>query len=193
MKDEVFIRGSLPMTKSEVRAVSLFKLELTAGGVFWDIGAGTGSVAVEAARFFWQADQEGRESCVYAIEREEKGIELIKMNQKKLVPEFSRFFPVLGSAPEILENLPAPSHVFIGGSGGKLKEIVRLVFGKNPRARVVVNAVTAESCLSSMEMIKQFSFSDYEIVQVSISRMERVGRYHMQKGQNPVYVITLQG
>lgn len=193
MRDEQFIRGNLPMTKEEVRAVSLSKLELTPGAVFWDIGAGTGSVAVEAAEFFQQIDRNGRESFVYAVERKEEGIELIEKNQKKLVPEFSRFFLIQGDAPEILENLPVPSHVFIGGTGGRLKKIVSFVFEKNPCARVVINAVTAESFLESMEIIRHSAVRFYDIVQVSVSRIEQAGKYHMHKGQNPVYVITLQG
>lgn len=193
MRDEQFIRGNLPMTKEEVRAVSLSKLELTPGAVFWDIGAGTGSVAVEAAEFFQQIDRNGRESFVYAVERKEEGIELIGKNQKKLVPEFSRFFLIQGDAPEILENLPVPSHVFIGGTGGRLKKIVGFVFEKNPCARVVINAVTAESFLESMEIIRYSAVRFYDIVQVSVSRIEQAGKYHMHKGQNPVYVITLQG
>ena len=174
------------MTKSEVRAVSLSKLELAPGSVFWDIGAGTGSVAVEAARNF------GYVGSIYAIERKTEGITLIQMNKEKLAPEFSQFHLVLGSAPEKLAELPAPSHVFIGGCGGKLKDILWVIFGKNPKARIVINAVTVETLAECMEAVSQYGFAYYEVVQVAVSRLEKMGSYHLQKAQNPVFVITVQ-
>lgn len=186
MRDQEFLRGSLPMTKSEVRAVSLSKLELAPGGVFWDIGAGTGSVAVEAARNF------DKLKSIYAIEQKAEGIQLIQKNKEKLAPEFLGFHLVMGSAPEQLEKLPAPSHVFIGGSGGKLADILQVIFKKNPKARIVINAVTIETLTKCMEAARQNSFAYYEAVQVAVSRLEAIGDYHLQKAQNPVFVITLQ-
>lgn len=203
MQDNEFIRGTLPMTKSEVRAVSLSKLALTPDAVFWDIGAGTGSVAVEAARQLAQMSRKKKKtgepaeidasSCVYAIERNQEGISLIEKNRKKLVPEYTPFFTVQGTAPEALAHLPAPTHVFIGGSGGKLHRIVRHIFTRNPRARLVVNVVTAESLALCIQLTRDFPLSMYEIVQVAVTRLEPVGGYHMQKAQNPVYVALLQG
>lgn len=229
MQDHEFIRGSLPMTKSEVRAVSLSKLELTPGAVFWDVGAGTGSVSIEAARaLMWMdkgalsaeggmqmekgalaaedgmwmektdlAAEDGAarhgKSHVYAIEKEEEGICLIEKNRKKHVPGYGAFSVIHGTAPGALEVLPAPTHVFIGGSRGELPLIVRLVLKKNPRARLVINVVTAESLFACMQLIGQFSFVAYEIIQVAVTRLEPVGPYHMQKAQNPVYIVVLQG
>lgn len=191
MRDDMFIRGSLPMTKSEVRAVSLSKLELTGGSVFWDIGAGTGSVAVEAASLLMQMGG-AEDSAVYAVEKEAEGICLIRQNRERLVPGFCNFHLVEGRAPEVLEQLPPPSHVFIGGSGGELQRIIALILRKNPKVRIVINTVTIETLTECMELIRKFGFADYEIVQVSVSRMERAGRYHLQKAQNPVYVIALK-
>ncbi len=191
MRDDMFIRGSLPMTKSEVRAVSLSKLELTRGSVFWDIGSGTGSVAVEAASLLMQTGG-AEDSAVYAVEKEAEGICLIRQNRERLVPGFCNFHLVEGRAPEALEQLPPPSHVFIGGSGGELQRIIALILRKNPKVRIVINTVTIETLTECMELIRKFGFADYEIVQVSVSRMERAGRYHLQKAQNPVYVIALK-
>ena len=129
MRDDRFIRGSLPMTKSEVRAVSLSKLELVPGAVLWDVGAGTGSVAVEAARLLGQmrdgaGAQEG--AAVYAIEKEEEGIRLIRENKARLAPDFKAFHAICGRAPAALKELPAPSQVFWrgirGGRGDRLRE-----------------------------------------------------------------------
>lgn len=190
MKDELFTRGSLPMTKSEVRAVSLSKLELVPGAVFWDVGAGTGSVSVEAARLLLRAGGQGQ---IYAVEREPEGIRLIQENKEKLAAGFLGFHVIEGEAPECLKELPSPSHVFIGGSGGRLKEILSVVFGKNRRARVVINAITPETLFQAMEASGELGVWEEEIIQVSVSRFEKRGKYHLQMGTNPVFVITLQG
>ena len=232
MRDEHFIRGSLPMTKSEVRAVSLSKLELTPGAVFWDVGAGTGSVAVEAARLLgqmggaggvstyrsetdgdgvWEARPDGdgvwkarpdggcaggarahAGAAVYAVEKEEEGIRLIRENKARLVPGFDAFHPIWGRAPEALYALPAPSHVFIGGSGGALRQIVEVVLEKNERARIVANVAALETLAQCMEIVEAFRFKEQEIVQVAAARVERMGRYHLQKAMNPVFVVTMQ-
>ena len=232
MRDEHFIRGSLPMTKSEVRAVSLSKLELTPGAVFWDVGAGTGSVAVEAARLLgqmggaggvstyrsetdgdgvwearpdgdgvWEARPDGgcaggarahAGAAVYAVEKEEEGIRLIRENKARLVPGFDAFHPIWGRAPEALYALPAPSHVFIGGSGGALRQIVEVVLEKNERARIVANVAALETLAQCMEIMEAFRFKEQEIVQVAAARVERMGRYHLQKAMNPVFVVTMQ-
>ncbi len=232
MRDEHFIRGSLPMTKSEVRAVSLSKLELTPGAVFWDVGAGTGSVTVEAARLLgqmggaggvstyrsetdgdgvWEARPDGdgvwkarpdggcaggarahAGAAVYAVEKEEEGIRLIRENKARLVPGFDAFHPIWGRAPEALYALPAPSHVFIGGSGGALRQIVEVVLEKNERARIVANVAALETLAQCMEIMEAFRFKEQEIVQVAAARVERMGRYHLQKAMNPVFVVTMQ-
>ena len=188
MRDELFARGSVPMTKAEVRAVSLSKLELERSAVLWDVGAGTGPVSVEAACLLKNLGG----GHVYAIEREEEGIRLIQENCDRFVPGWEGFHLVKGQAPQVLEELPAPSHVFIGGSGGRLMEILGAALAKNPQARIVVNSVTAETTALCLEAVSHFSFTWYEAVQVAVTRLNKVGRYHMQQSQNPVWVITLQ-
>ena len=104
------------MTKREVRAVSLSYLGLQEDSVAWDVGAGTGSVSVEMALHAWN----GR---VYAVEQKEEGIELICANAKK--NGCANLTPVSGRAPDALQELPAPTHVFVGGSGGALEQILK--------------------------------------------------------------------
>ncbi len=102
MRDEWFIRGEVPMTKSEVRAVSVEKLELSPDSVLYDIGAGTGSVSVEAAAFM-------PEGTVYAVEKKREAVELLEKNRKKFQAEQIRI--IEGAAPEALEGLEAlPMH-----------------------------------------------------------------------------------
>ena len=182
--DEEFIRGSVPMTKAEVRAVSVAKLALDKDAVVWDIGAGTGSVSVECAL----AAYEGR---VYAIEKNPEGVELIRQN--KIGFKTDNLYEIEGTAPEALAALPSPTHVFIGGSGGELKEILSLVFEKNPDAVVVINAVTLETQAEVMVCAKAFPQAAFEAVSVSVARAQPMGRYHLAAAQNPIWIYTLRG
>ena len=124
------------MTKEEVRSVSLSKLRLRRDSVVYDVGAGTGSISIECAL---AADQ-GR---VYAIEWKEDAWKLVAENRKKFGAANLEIVP--GRAPEVLKELPAPTHAFIGGSSGSLKAILRTLLRKNPQVRVVVNCITLET------------------------------------------------
>ena len=98
-----------------------------------------------------------------------------------------------GAAPDTLRDLPAPTHVFIGGSGGELKEILALVLDKNPAARIVVNTVTAETFALALDALKKLPVTDVEIVELSVSRGRKVGGYHLMTAQNPVYLFSCRG
>lgn len=172
--DEEFLRGKVPMTKEEVRAVSLSRLRLLKDSVVYDVGAGTGSVTVEAAGFC----TEGR---VYAIETNEEALELIRRNAEKFCLDNVEIVP--GMAPECMKDLPAPTHVFLGGTKGNLREIVELVRSKNPDARFVMNVITPESLAQALEF-------GGEIVQMQVSRGRKAGNYHLMTAENPVYIIT---
>lgn len=184
LEDEAFIRGKVPMTKAEIRAVSLAKLQLTKDAVLYDVGAGTGSVSIEAAR------QSGT-ICVYAIEKNPEGIELIRQNRQKF--RCDQVEVVEGYAPEALLPLDNPTHVFIGGSSGNLKEILRVVLNKNPNVRIVLNAISLETIKEAMEAMEEGLLPDAEIVQISAARSRKLGAYHMMTGQNPVYIIYAGG
>ena len=97
-----------------------------------------------------------------------------------------------GVAPEALEALEMPTHAFIGGSSGNLKEIVKLLVEKNPQVRIVINCITLETVSEALETAKEFGFEENEIVQLSAARSKAIGRYHMMMGENPIYIITLQ-
>ena len=183
IRDEEFIRGKAPMTKEEVRTVSLSKLRLTADSVCYDVGAGTGSLSVEMALRAHQGQ-------VWAIEKKEDAVELIHRNKVKFAADNLEI--VEGLAPEALKDLPAPTHAFIGGSSGNLKEIVKLLLEKNPQVRIVINCITLETVSEALETAKEFGFEENEIVQLSAARSKAIGRYHMMMGENPIYIITLQ-
>ena len=127
---------------------------------------------------------------VYAVEKKAEGIELILANKKKFMTD--NLEVIHGVAPQVLEGLEIPTHVFIGGSSGNLKEIVKLLIEKNPQVRIVINCITLETVSEALETAKEFGFEENEIVQLSAARSKAIGRYHMMMGENPIYIITLQ-
>ena len=100
---------------------------------------------------------------------------------------------ISGIAPEVLSNLPTPTHAFIGGSSGNLDEIIALLLARNPEIRIVVNAITMETVSEMMDCIKKYDLIEEDVVQVSIAKSQKVGRYHMMSGQNPITIISCKG
>lgn len=172
------------MTKSEVRSVSIAELELTEDAIVYDIGAGTGSVSIEIARA-------GEQIRVYAIEKNPEGVKLIDQNRKKFKTDGVRIKE--GLAPQALEELETPTHAFVGGSSGNLREIVQLLQRKNPDVRIVINAISLETVSEVMGLVDEGVLPDAEILQVGAARSKVLGRYHMMMGQNPVYIISAGG
>lgn len=182
--DEEFLRGSAPMTKSEVRSLSVAKLGLSRDSVAWDVGAGTGSVTIEMAL----AASEGQ---VFAVEKKPEAAALIRENCCRFgTPNVQ---VTEGTAPEALKDLPAPTHVFIGGSSGNLREILELLLEKNPKVRLVINAITLETVGEANACLKELPFTDVEITQIQAAKSKKVGSYQMMLGQNPVYIFACTG
>lgn len=181
LPDEAFDRDETPMTKSEVRAISLSKLKLTQGAIVYDIGSGSGSVSVECAL-------QARCGKVYAIEMKEKAIALTRRNAKKF--HLSNQEVIAGTAPDVLEDLPAPTHAFIGGSTGNMRGIVDCLMKKNPSVRIVVNTVTLETLAELTEISKEFDFCD--IAEISVAKPRKLGNYQLMTAQNPVFIFTFQ-
>lgn len=180
--DEEFIRTKVPMTKREVRNVSIGKLELQKDSVVYDIGAGSGSVSVEIA-------VQSPDIKVYAIEKNPEALELMEKNKQKFATDNMEI--VSGTAPLALEELPAPTHVFIGGSSGNMEQILDTVFQKNDRVKIVINTVALNSMAKVMELIERRQDLETDIVQMQISKSKKIGTYHMMMGQNPIYIITI--
>ena len=172
------------MTKSEVRMLSVAKLRLNDDSVIYDIGAGTGSVSIELA----QSAYNGK---VYAIEMKDAAADLIEQNKLKFRTPNGEV--IRGTAPESMVDLPAPTHAFIGGSSGNLKDIVKCLLEKNPKIRMVINAVTLETAGEIVSVIKELDLNEEEIITVSVDRTRRVGRYHLMDAQNPVYIAVVSG
>lgn len=181
--DEEFIRGNVPMTKSEVRSSIISQLNIKPDETCYDIGAGTGSVTVELALSAW-------EGSVIAIERKTEAIELIKSNLKKF--HIGNTKVLCGEATEILaanvKELPTPDVAFIGGSDGHLKEIIRQLVEKNPEVRIVVSAIALETLSLAMETFKELE-KEIEITQLSVSKNKGVAGLNLMMANNPVYLI----
>ena len=133
---------------------------------------------------------------VYAIEKKEDALELLKENKKKFALDHMQIIP--GTAPEAMEGLPVPTHAFIGGSSGNMKDIVELLQKKNPQVRIVINCITLEtvgealSCIKEMQTEQSEWTWETEVVQLGVARSREIGRYHMMMGENPIYIITIQ-
>ena len=183
MRDEWFIRGEIPMTKSEVRAVSVSRLELQTNSIVYDIGAGTGSVSVEAAL-------KVPEGHVYAFEQKEEGCALIRANAEKA--GLTNLTVVPGKAPESLAGYPAPDRVFLGGSSGNMEEILDLVTELNPAVQLVINVIALESLNQAMAWFQKKGWEP-EVVCMQVSRAAKRGPYHMMQAQNPIYILAAQG
>lgn len=188
LPDEAFERGSkeqgmIPMTKSEIRSISLSRLQLTKDAVCWDIGAGTGSVAIEMAR-------QATEGKVYAVEKEPEAVQLTKKNVKRLGA--SHITVVEGEAPEALKDLPAPTHVFIGGSAGNIREILRCILSKNPDTVIVATAVTLDTIAELTAITREEAFAGSEVAAVQVSKDRKAGHYRLMNAQNPVYIFTIR-
>lgn len=182
--DELFIRGDVPMTKQEVRAVALAKLRLTATDTVWDVGAGTGSVSIEAALV-------ARAGSVWAVERNAAGVRLIRENADAF--GCGNVHAVPGVAPEALAKLPVPDAVFVGGSAGELPSIVEAALEKNSQVRLCVPCVTVETLTEACALLSGLRFKGFEACQVSAARAEAVGSHHLMKAQNPVFLVSARG
>ena len=182
--DADFLRGDIPMTKEDIRILSLSRLRLLPDSVVWDIGAGTGSVAVECGRQCPAGE-------VWAVEREAEGVALIRANASRF--NLSKLRVVHGEAPAALAGLPAPDRVFIGGSGGNMDELLALVAAFRPRPRVVINTVTIESAAEALAALKRLGFGGIDIRQIAVSRGESLGGKHLLRAQNPVCIISADG
>lgn len=185
LPDEAFQRTeSVPMTKSEVRSVCLSKLALTEHAICWDVGAGSGSVAIEMAL-------QAAAGQVYAIERKDTAVALLRENTRKFQLENLTVVP--GLAPDACLRLPAPTHVFIGGSAGNMRQILEEILEKNPNARIVATAVTLESVAELTQCMKTIPFAYTEVVSMSVAKDRKAGPYHLMMGQNPIFIFTMQG
>ncbi|HIJ81710.1 MAG TPA: precorrin-6y C5,15-methyltransferase (decarboxylating) subunit CbiE [Desulfuromonadales bacterium] len=179
--DDEFHTSKKLITKVEVRAVTLAKLQLQDDLVLWDIGAGSCSVSIEASNLM----PDGR---IYAVEKNQQCIGFINENLKKFCTRNVKLIEAY--APEGLEDLPDPDRVFIGGAGGKLDEVIDAVSQRlRPDGVVVVNAVTLDTLTRAVEFLEDHGFT-VETTCVNIARTRNLTEYKMFEAHNPVYIIS---
>jgi cobalt-precorrin-6B (C15)-methyltransferase len=181
-KDDAYIRGKAPMTKREIRILTISLLGIETGDVVVDIGAGTGGLTMEAAC----AAAPGR---VYAVEAKETALELVQKNKEHFNADNVVIIP--GKAPEALDKITEPvDRVIIGGSGGNMEGL--FIWCRNnvrPGGRVVANFVTLENAAQATTLMNRY-FDNVELIQVGISRGEGIGGLTMLKAANPIFIIT---
>lgn len=180
LRDNDFIRGKAPMTKEDIRWLSACYLGIEDNDIVYDVGAGTGSCAIEFAGH-------AKDGLVYAVEKEDEAFELINTNKKNL--KRHNVITIKGSAPEILINLPAPDKVFIGGSSKTMKDIFKIVYEKNNHVKITVTAITLETIAATVDAFKDYNIEP-DIVCINSAKSKKAGPYHMMMGNNPVYIIT---
>ena len=181
--DEEFIRGKVPMTKSEVRAVCLSKLSLSPKDIAYDIGCGTGSVTIEMAFSAYDGK-------VYAFDKNEEAISLLEQNCQKF--HLDNVEAVCGLAPECLKGLPVPDVAFIGGSSGNMDEIINYLYGINNEMRFVITAISLENAMAALDSLKSVGVEG-DIVQVAVSKGKKIADLHMLMAQNPIFIISGSG
>ena len=181
VRDDMLTRAKVPMTKEEVRWVSVSRLAVQPRDTVWDVGAGTGAVTLELAR-------KASDGLVYAVERKPEAVALLHENRAKLGGYNVQI--VEGAAPDALEALPAPDCVFVGGSGGAMRRILEIAKHKNPAVRVVVNAIALETLHETQTALAALGFADIEVIQLSAARGKAVGPYTMMTANNPVFILS---
>ncbi|WP_303837668.1 precorrin-6Y C5,15-methyltransferase (decarboxylating) subunit CbiT [Ruminococcus flavefaciens] len=180
ISDEEFLREKVPMTKSEVRCIAVSKLNICTDSVVWDIGCGTGSVSVEAA----YRCPDGK---VIAFDKKAEAVELTAKNARLFGCD--NIAVIEGECPQSLADVQAPNKVFIGGSSGNMDSIFAAVYEKNPKADMVVNAVSLETLNETVSCFEKYGTAP-EIVQIAVTRTEKLGSHTMLKAQNPVFIIS---
>lgn len=181
IEDDLFTRSKVPMTKQEVRAISISKLKPGVSDLIYDIGAGTGSVSIELAL-------QAREGKVFAFEKNSTAVELIGLNKTKF--GVKNLEVIAGEASEAIKKMPKPDCVFIGGSGGNLKDMLDTIYEKNSNVKIVMNAITIETIAEISNYYANHDQYSIEIVNAFVARSKKLGSYNLMMAQNPVYVVT---
>ncbi len=177
LKEEEIVHQKGMITKDEVRAVVIHKLRLPEKGIVWDIGAGSGAVSLEIARLNPYLE-------VYAIEKEDTQF----LEENRRFYSVSNLKIIKGTAPDCLKELPFPDRVFIGGSRGRLKEILRYIAGISSVKIVVLTAITLETLTLALNELKQ-SFKEVDISQINITKLEPFKTTQIFKAKNPIFII----
>ena len=169
------------MTKQEIRAVSISKLQPRPDDIIYDIGAGTGSCSVELAL---QAPQ----GKLYAFEMKEDALELLRLNRERFHCDNMEI--VAGEASEKMAGCPVPDCVFIGGSSGNMGKMLDSLYARNPECRIVIDVIALETLCTVVEYYKEKPDYVLDVVNIASAYNKKLGRYNLMMAQNPIYIIT---
>ncbi|GIX43491.1 MAG: precorrin-6Y C5,15-methyltransferase [Leptospiraceae bacterium] len=171
------------ITKKEIRALSIMQMNLKDNSCIWDIGAASGSIAIESAYI-------SHNGKAYAIEMDEESIEYCKENLKH--HSIDNVIVIHGRAPEILKDISDdPDSIFIGGSKGSLIEIIEYSYSRlKPEGRMIINAITFENIVDTYQYLKNHNI-DFDVMQVSINRGVPLAKYKRYEAQNPIHIFTI--
>ena len=163
------------MTKSMVRAIVVSWLNIGKKSICWDIGCGTGSVSVEMAL-------KCPDGKVFSFDKNSQAVELTLKNAEKFGCDNIKVYE--GTFPQYDgEKLSPPDSVFIGGSAGKMAEIVSHILKLNPFAKIVITAVSLETLSECVGLFEA------EITQVAVTKTRKTGSYTMFSAENPIFII----
>ncbi len=181
MPDEQFDHQNGLITKAEVRVLALSRLQLRPRDTLWDLGAGSGSLAIEAAVFI-------RSGLIFAVEQNPERIQQIRRNAARF--GVSNLSAVQAVLPEGLEPLPDPDRIFIGGGGRNLGAIIRQAASRlKPGGRMVVNTVLLDTIQSAVAAMQQLGW-EADLVQAQISRSQRMPWSLRMTAHNPVWIVS---
>jgi len=180
IKDEYFSRGQVPMTKEEVRILSIARLELEEDYKVLDIGAGTGSVSIQMAELCTKGE-------VIAIEKDEEALEIINQNKKKF--KANNLEIISAEAMEIEPNITGEfDAIFVGGSGGNIADIIKSYGSKLKKDKnIVLNFITINNVYKAMETLKELNY-EVECIQLQVSKTK--GQSYMLMANNPIFVVS---
>lgn len=183
--DQYFERDeNIPMTKEEIRALTISKARLRPGDVVIDVGCGTGSLSVEASR------QVSPSGFVYAIDRDKKAISLTRRNISRFHLE-NTVQLIHGKASRMLGRVPNADAILVGGAGEDLPKIINLSFKKlRPEGRIVINAILIETCYTALKEMSNVGFKNVEAIQVTIAKGRRIRRGTIMLARNPIMIIS---
>ena len=182
IKDSEFIRGNCPMTKEDIRALSIWKMNLKEGAIVLDIGSGTGTITVQSSKI-------SRKGIIYAIEKDNEAIITTKNNLEKF--KCNNVVLDEGEALDILKTYKDENKrfdsIFIGGSGGNLEEIISISNDLlQSEGTIVMNFITLDNAYKAIETIKKLNYQ-VDISQVNISKNR--GESYMMIANNPIYIV----
>ena len=181
MAEEVFEHDKGMITKSEIRAVVLSKLQLLPSNIFWDLGAGSGSISIEASIFL-------KKGKIFALEKKSQRIENIRSNINNL--KAKNIEVIQADLPDGLSHLPRPDRVFIGGGGKNLKKIIKAVTLRlNPKGIIVINTVLFANLEISLDILRKYGFKT-NVVQIQVNRSKNMPWSERFDAQNPVWIIS---